>query len=51
MSDVTSVWQGTNLDSLLEAITTLAEVTDLKADVTGAVEGVVIESRTAIGRG
>ena len=44
-------FQDTNLDSLLEAIATLAEINDLKAEVTGRVEGVIIESRTDKGRG
>lgn len=44
-------FQGNNLDSLLEAITTLAEINDLKAEATGPVEGVIIESRTDKGRG
>ena len=44
-------FQGNNLESLLEAIITLAELNDLKAEVTGPVEGVIIESRTDKGRG
>ncbi|XP_070590857.1 translation initiation factor IF-2, mitochondrial isoform X2 [Erythrolamprus reginae] len=40
-----------NLMNLKEAIITLAEVMELKADSTGLVEGIVIESRTDKGKG
>ena len=43
--------KGTNLDGLLEAITTLAELHDLKAKRECPVEGVVLESRKDKGKG
>jgi len=43
--------KGTNLDGLLEAITTLAELHDLKAKRDGLAEGVVLESRKDKGKG
>lgn len=43
--------QGDNLLSLTEATVTLAEMMELKAETSGLVEGVVIESRTDKGRG
>ncbi|XP_064623673.1 translation initiation factor IF-2, mitochondrial-like [Lineus longissimus] len=46
-----SALKGTNLVELQEAIVTLAELSDLKADPTGLVEGLVIESKTDPGRG
>lgn len=42
---------GKNLDKLIDAITTEAEMMDLKSDYTGLVEGVVIESKTVPTRG
>ena len=44
-------FQGTNLDALQEAIATLAEVLEIKAEPTGLVEGAIIESKTDPGRG
>lgn len=46
-----SALKGTNLDGLLEAITTLAELHDLKAKRDGLAEGVVLESRKDKGKG
>lgn len=46
-----SALKGTNLDGLLEAITTLAELHDLKAKRDCSVEGVVLESRKDKGKG
>ena len=46
-----SIIQGTNLDQLLEAIVTQAELMEIKADPVGMVEAVVIESKTDPGRG
>ena len=43
--------KGNNLDGLLEAITTLAELHDLKAKRECPVEGVVLESRKDKGKG
>lgn len=43
--------QGDNLLALAEATVALAEVLELKAAPSGAVEGVVIESRTDRGKG
>ncbi|EDO39327.1 predicted protein, partial [Nematostella vectensis] len=46
-----SALKGINLDSLSEAILTLAELNDLTAEVDTPVEGVVIESKTTKGKG
>lgn len=46
-----SLCQGDNLLSLAEATVALAEVMELKAEPSGPVEGVVIESRTDRGKG
>ena len=43
--------QRTNLDQLEEVISLQAEFMDLRGDTTGAVEGIVIESRVEKGRG
>jgi len=43
--------QGVNLDSLTEAIITLAEVNSLEATVDATVEGVVIETKKDKGLG
>lgn len=43
--------QGDNLLALAEATVALAEVMELKAEPSGPVEGVVIESRTDRGKG
>ena len=45
------ILKGTNLDALLEAITTLAELHDLKAKRECPAEGVVLESRKDKGKG
>lgn len=46
-----SALNGTNFDGLLEAITTLAELHDLKANRNCPVEGIVLESRKDKGKG
>ncbi|KAL9952655.1 hypothetical protein ACROYT_G039939 [Oculina patagonica] len=46
-----SALNGTNFDGLLEAITTLAELHDLKAKRNCPVEGIVLESRKDKGKG
>jgi hypothetical protein len=46
-----SALKGTNLVLLVESVLAQAELMDLKADPTGMVEGVVVESRTDQGRG
>ncbi|CAB3375148.1 Hypothetical predicted protein [Cloeon dipterum] len=46
-----SALKGTNLKTLIEAIALQAEIMDLKAEPTGYMEGVVIESKTDPGRG
>lgn len=51
MTSSLSCCQGDNLLSLAEATVALAEVMELKAEPSGPVEGVVIESRTDRGKG
>lgn len=46
-----SALNGTNLDTLTEAIVLQAELMNLKGDPRGRVEGVVVESRTDLHRG
>jgi translation initiation factor IF-2 len=46
-----SALKGTNVNTLVEAIALQAEIMELKAEPTGYMEGVVIESRTDPGRG
>ncbi len=46
-----SALKSQGIDDLLEAILLQAEILDLRADVKGAVEGVVIESKIEQGRG
>lgn len=45
-----SALQGQNLDLLVEALATQAELLNLRADPLGFVEAVVVESRTDPGR-
>lgn len=46
-----SALHGTNLDLLAESITAQALMMELKAEYTGLVEGIVIESKTDPQRG
>lgn len=46
-----SALKGTGIDELLEGVAVLAEVLELKANLHGAAEGVVIESKIEQGRG
>lgn len=46
-----SALKGTNLNLLAEAIILQSEIMELKADPTGVVEGVIVESRTDPYRG
>ncbi|GAB6025244.1 hypothetical protein CHUAL_010664 [Chamberlinius hualienensis] len=46
-----SALKGTNLNMLIDAIITQAEMMNLKGDPTGLVEGYVIESRTDLNKG
>jgi translation initiation factor IF-2 len=46
-----SALKGTNLDMLVEAIVLQAHLMELKADPTGLMEGVVVESQTDPKRG
>ncbi|XP_072032558.1 translation initiation factor IF-2, mitochondrial-like [Amphiura filiformis] len=46
-----SALKGTNVDALMEAIITLAEVQEIRGDSTGAAEAVVIESKVDKGKG
>lgn len=46
-----SALKGEGLDSLEEAIVALAEISDLQANITGPVEGVVIETKVDKGLG
>ena len=43
--------QGTNIDALMEAIITQAELQEIKGDPTGFVEAVVVESKVDKGKG
>lgn len=51
MTSLCHCCQGDNLLALAEATVALAEVMELKAEPSGPVEGVVIESRTDRGKG
>lgn len=46
-----SALKGTNLDLLAEAVSTQATLMGLKADYSGLMEGVVVESKTDPRRG
>ena len=46
-----SALSGLNIEHLTEAITTHAEIADLRADFTGLAEGVILESKIEKGRG
>lgn len=42
---------GKGLDDLMETVSTLAEVAELRAEATGRAEGVILESQVLQGRG
>ncbi len=46
-----SALKGTNVEALIEAIIAQAELSDLRADPSGFVEGVVLESKVDIHKG
>lgn len=46
-----SALKGTNIDALTEAILLQAEISNLKADPDGLVEGVILESKVDIHKG
>lgn len=50
MADI-RVFKGTNLNRLEEAIITQAEISELKAEFSGAAKGVVLEAQTHKQRG